>query len=135
MRTKRGRVPAWESPHTPAPRGSWRFAGHANVKCDQWSYFHCGLCFQVLCPTTTVGEVMERHHISRVSLLKINVERGEESVLLGVTRQDWPRIDQVEGGGQCAARGDTARLAPHCPGKRGEESVQFGGRLSKTSLN
>lgn len=57
------------------------------------------------CLTTTVGDVMERHHISKVSLLKINVERAEESVLLGVTQHDWPRIDQVS---------KPSSLAPGC---------------------
>jgi FkbM family methyltransferase len=47
------------------------------------------------CPITTVSSIIASENISRIALLKIDVERAEAAVLAGITEQDWPRVDQL----------------------------------------
>jgi natural product biosynthesis luciferase-like monooxygenase protein/FkbM family methyltransferase len=47
------------------------------------------------CRLTTVSEMLERHGIERVDLLKVDVERAELDVLDGIAPEDWPKIGQV----------------------------------------
>jgi FkbM family methyltransferase len=50
---------------------------------------------QMECELRTVSSVIDELSLPRVDLLKIDVERAEEDVLMGVAAQDWPRIRQV----------------------------------------
>lgn len=54
---------------------------------------HEGVEYRV--PVVTVSELIHRHHVARVALLKVDVERAELDVLRGVSDQDWPRVDRV----------------------------------------
>jgi FkbM family methyltransferase len=49
----------------------------------------------VRCPVTTVSAFLRERALSRVDLLKVDVERGELDVLAGIEEADWPRIAQV----------------------------------------
>ncbi|KAL6753723.1 S-adenosyl-L-methionine-dependent methyltransferase [Haematococcus lacustris] len=49
----------------------------------------------VRCPVLSLNEVIDRHNVRQVSLLKINVERGELGVLLSLDRAHWLQVDQV----------------------------------------
>jgi hypothetical protein len=48
-----------------------------------------------VCSMTTVSEIMQRHDLQHISLLKIDVERAELDVLSGVSLLDWQRISQL----------------------------------------
>jgi amino acid adenylation domain-containing protein/FkbM family methyltransferase len=43
----------------------------------------------------TLSGVMAEHTIDRIDLLKINVEKSELDVLLGLSERDWPKIRQL----------------------------------------
>ena len=43
----------------------------------------------------TLSSIIREHHITRIDLLKIDVEKSEWAVLQGITDQDWPIIQQV----------------------------------------
>lgn len=47
------------------------------------------------CAMTTVSNIMQNHSLSRIDLLKIDVERAELDVLLGISKTDWRLISQV----------------------------------------
>jgi FkbM family methyltransferase len=47
------------------------------------------------CPMLTVSDLIDRHSIREVGLLKANVERAEWDCLLGVREEHWPRVRQV----------------------------------------
>jgi amino acid adenylation domain-containing protein/FkbM family methyltransferase len=47
------------------------------------------------CRLTTLSQIMRQEHVARIDLLKIDVERSEWDVLLGIEPADWPKIDQV----------------------------------------
>lgn len=49
----------------------------------------------LLCPITTLSQVIAAERIDRVSLAKIDVERAEGAILAGIAEADWPRIDQL----------------------------------------
>lgn len=49
----------------------------------------------VECPMTTVSEIIERHKVGKVILLKVDTERGEVDVLQGVREDHWGRIEQA----------------------------------------
>jgi FkbM family methyltransferase len=49
----------------------------------------------VTCEVRTVSEIIREHGISRLDLLKIDVEGAELDVLEGIEEQHWPRIRQV----------------------------------------
>ncbi|CAL9515871.1 31-O-demethyl-FK506 methyltransferase FkbM [Streptomyces sp. enrichment culture] len=46
-------------------------------------------------PVTTVSELLRRHDVERVDLLKIDVERAELDVLLGIEPEHWPLVGAV----------------------------------------
>jgi len=50
---------------------------------------------EVTCRLITVSDLIERHSLKRVDLLKVDVERAELAVLRGVHPTLWPRIQQV----------------------------------------
>jgi amino acid adenylation domain-containing protein/FkbM family methyltransferase len=57
---------------------------------------------------TTISDLIGRHGLGRIDLLKIDVEGDEEAVLAGIAPADWGRIDrilvEVDDRGQARAR-------------------------------
>ena len=49
----------------------------------------------VVCDMRTISGFLRERHIERIDYLKIDVERAELDVLMGVEAQDWPKIRQV----------------------------------------
>lgn len=47
------------------------------------------------CPVITVSDLVRRHGLQRVDLLKVDVEGDEEAVLAGIAPEHWPLIDRV----------------------------------------
>lgn len=50
---------------------------------------------QITCQLRTVSEIVREHKIDKIDLLKIDVEKGELDVLLGIEDRDWQKIKQV----------------------------------------
>ena len=50
---------------------------------------------QVTCQLKTISEILQEQKIDRVDLLKIDVEKSEFDVLLGIQPQDWQKIEQI----------------------------------------
>jgi FkbM family methyltransferase len=50
---------------------------------------------QVTCQLKSLSEVIREHNIQQIDLLKIDVEKSEMDVLLGIEEQDWRKIKQV----------------------------------------
>ncbi|MBV9386759.1 MAG: FkbM family methyltransferase [Chroococcidiopsidaceae cyanobacterium CP_BM_ER_R8_30] len=50
---------------------------------------------QVTCQLKTISEVIREHGIQQIDLLKIDVERAELDVLLGIEASDWSKIKQI----------------------------------------
>ena len=50
---------------------------------------------QVTCQLKTVSEIIREHNIEQIDLLKIDVEKSELDVLLGIEAQDWQKIKQI----------------------------------------
>lgn len=50
---------------------------------------------ELVCPLTTISEVIARRNIQRIDLLKIDTERAEQDILAGIEESDWPKIQQV----------------------------------------
>ncbi|MBD2777694.1 FkbM family methyltransferase [Iningainema tapete] len=50
---------------------------------------------QVTCQVKTVSEIIREHDIQRIDLLKVDVEKSELDVLLGIEEQDWLKIKQI----------------------------------------
>jgi hypothetical protein len=50
---------------------------------------------QVTCQLRTLSEIIREQNIEQIDLLKIDVERSELDVLLGIEAQDWHKIKQV----------------------------------------
>lgn len=46
-------------------------------------------------PVVTVSHVLREYGIKQVDLLKLDVEKSELDILLGIEEQDWPKIKQV----------------------------------------
>jgi FkbM family methyltransferase len=49
----------------------------------------------VECPMRTVSDVIREHQVSRIDLLKVDVEKAELDVLEGIEAADWAIIRQV----------------------------------------
>ena len=47
------------------------------------------------CRLKTLSEVIRDEGVSKIDLLKIDVEKGELEVLEGIDNADWPKIDQI----------------------------------------
>jgi natural product biosynthesis luciferase-like monooxygenase protein/amino acid adenylation domain-containing protein/FkbM family methyltransferase len=47
------------------------------------------------CQLSTLSEVIQEHKVTRIDLLKIDVERAEVDVLRGLREEDWAKIRQV----------------------------------------
>lgn len=50
---------------------------------------------QVSCELRTLSEIIAEQRIEQIDLLKIDVERSELDVLLGIEAEDWSKIKQV----------------------------------------
>lgn len=50
---------------------------------------------QVRCELRTLSEVILEQKVKQIDLLKVDVERSELDVLLGIEVEDWPKIKQV----------------------------------------
>ncbi len=59
------------------------------------------------CELRTLSSVLDEQGLARVDLLKIDVERAELDVLLGVEERDWSRIAQIA----CEVHGEGGRMA------------------------
>ena len=47
------------------------------------------------CRLTSLSSVIREHQIERIDLLKVDAEKSELGVLLGIDDADWPRIHQI----------------------------------------
>ena len=47
------------------------------------------------CPLRTLSSVIREEGIDRIDLLKVDVEKSEYDVLLGIEEEHWPRIRQI----------------------------------------
>ena len=47
------------------------------------------------CRLRTVSEVIRENNVERIDLLKLDVEKSELDVLMGIENDDWQKIDQV----------------------------------------
>lgn len=47
------------------------------------------------CELRTLSEVIREHNIQQIDLLKVDVEKSEMDVLLGIEDRDWAKIKQV----------------------------------------
>ncbi len=52
---------------------------------------------ELSCQVKRLSEVMHDHDLQRIDLLKLDVEKSELGVLLGIDDQDWPKIKQIVG--------------------------------------
>lgn len=50
---------------------------------------------KVQCTLNTVSKVIAEFDVQRIDLLKVDVEKAELDVLLGIVNGDWPKIHQV----------------------------------------
>lgn len=50
---------------------------------------------QVTCYLKTLSEIIREQNVVQIDLLKVDVERSELDVLLGIEEQDWQKIKQV----------------------------------------
>ena len=54
-----------------------------------------GVASAFVCAQGTVSELIARHALRRIDLLKVDVEGDELLVLRGVGADDWPKVQQV----------------------------------------
>ncbi len=50
---------------------------------------------RVDCPVEPLSKILREHNICQIDLLKIDVEKSELDVLLGIEDQDWSKIRQI----------------------------------------
>lgn len=50
---------------------------------------------EVNCQVTTISEIIREHQIEQIDFLKIDVEKAEMDVILGIETEDWPKIKQI----------------------------------------
>ncbi|WP_036486811.1 FkbM family methyltransferase [Myxosarcina sp. GI1] len=50
---------------------------------------------KVVCQVKTISQIISEHNIQQIDLLKIDVEKSELDVLLGIKNQDWSKIKQI----------------------------------------
>ena len=48
-----------------------------------------------VCTMTTVSDIIQKQGLLQIDLLKIDVERAELDVLMGIAEPDWQRISQL----------------------------------------
>lgn len=47
------------------------------------------------CPLVTLSQIIRQEGVETVDLLKLDVQKSELDVLLGLEREDWPRVRQI----------------------------------------
>lgn len=47
------------------------------------------------CPTVSVSDLIREHGLEKIDLLKIDAEKSELDILLGIAERDWPKISQI----------------------------------------
>jgi FkbM family methyltransferase len=47
------------------------------------------------CNLETLSNIIREHHVERIDLLKVDVQKCEEEVLLGIDEGDWEKIRQI----------------------------------------
>ena len=47
------------------------------------------------CAIRTLSEAVREHAVSRIDLLKVDVEKSEADLLQGISPADWPKIRQA----------------------------------------
>ncbi|WP_242063218.1 FkbM family methyltransferase [Nostoc sp. FACHB-892] len=50
---------------------------------------------QITCQMRTVSDIIKENNVKRIDLLKLDVEKSELDVLLGIENSDWKKIKQV----------------------------------------
>lgn len=50
---------------------------------------------EITCQMKTVSDIIKEHDIKQIDLLKLDVEKSELDVLLGIENSDWGKIKQV----------------------------------------
>ena len=50
---------------------------------------------EVHCELRTLSEIIQTHHVEQLDLLKIDCEGAEEEALLGLSSDDWTKIQQA----------------------------------------
>ena len=50
---------------------------------------------KVNCQVKTISQIISEHNIQHIDLLKIDVEKSELDVLLGIDDRDWSKIQQI----------------------------------------
>lgn len=47
------------------------------------------------CRLRTLSDVIREHRVAHIDFLKIDVQKSEHDVLLGINEEDWPKIKQI----------------------------------------
>ncbi|MBA3354607.1 MAG: amino acid adenylation domain-containing protein [Pyrinomonadaceae bacterium] len=50
---------------------------------------------RITCQLKTISDVIRENDVKRIDLLKIDVEKSELDVLVGIQEEDWPKIKQL----------------------------------------
>jgi FkbM family methyltransferase len=50
---------------------------------------------QVTCQVRTLSDIVREYNVQQIDLLKVDVEKSELDVLLGIEEQDWAKIKQI----------------------------------------
>lgn len=79
-----GRILHWISPRLFRAAARWVVKHYLLSSKQQYS-----------CRLTTVSKLIKEYNVERVNLLKVDTERAELKVLLGIDQEDWGRIEQV----------------------------------------
>jgi amino acid adenylation domain-containing protein/FkbM family methyltransferase len=74
-------------------RSRWRDEAHGRDVLDLLGAALTGE--SVRCRLRTISEVIREHGLTRIDLLKIDVERAELAVLNGIEPDDWPKVGQL----------------------------------------
>ncbi len=48
-----------------------------------------------VCELVSLGEVIDRHNLTEIDLLKVDAEKSERGILHGIRDEDWPKIRQL----------------------------------------
>ncbi|MGI9597847.1 MAG: FkbM family methyltransferase, partial [Acidimicrobiales bacterium] len=48
-----------------------------------------------VCELVSLGEVIDRHELTEIDLLKVDAEKSERGILRGIRDEDWPKIRQL----------------------------------------
>ena len=49
----------------------------------------------IICSVVTVSHMLRKYQIKQIDLLKLDAEKSELDILMGIESQDWPKIKQV----------------------------------------